>query len=86
LRCQLKRGCLLDWDVGDIAAAKEFDDLLGHYFCIDLTNARPVSGKATFLSRFWNVRRADPGRSPSGRAPNSSPRSDEPTSLYFREE
>jgi hypothetical protein len=29
---QLELGRLFDWDIGDLAAHEEFDDLLGHYF------------------------------------------------------
>jgi formylglycine-generating enzyme required for sulfatase activity len=43
---------LFDWDVGDLAASEEFDDLLRHYFCIELTTARSVGGKAPFLRDF----------------------------------
>ena len=37
---------MLDQSMNWQDAAEEFDDLLGHYFCIELSSARPVGGKA----------------------------------------
>ena len=49
---QLKRSRLLDRDVGNLDAVEELDELLGHYLNEELTEARPVGGKAAFLRRF----------------------------------
>jgi hypothetical protein len=59
----LELGRLFDWDIGDLGAAEDFDDLSGQYFCEELTVAWSVGGKAPFFRRFgqfinrWQVRR-----------------------------
>jgi hypothetical protein len=47
---QFEFGWLFNRDVGDFAAAEEFDDLSGQYFCEELTVTRSVAGKAPFFS------------------------------------